>query len=69
MPAQLNGQITDTSPANLKWVPGLDAELQHFVMCTDALMRDDPYKPYRRRHSSCFCGDELTDHEIYELKH
>jgi hypothetical protein len=68
MAAQLNGQITDTSPGNLKWVPDMDAEVRHRALCMEALVREDPYRPYRRRHAICFCADELSDYEIYELK-
>lgn len=68
LPAQLNGQIADTSPSNLKWLPDVEAEVVHRALCMEALARDDPCRPYRRRHSSCFCGDELTDYEIYEVK-
>jgi hypothetical protein len=68
MSAQLNGLITDTSPANLKWVPDVDAEVRHRALCVEELVREDPFKPYRRRHSICFIADELSDHEIYEIK-
>lgn len=68
--AQLNGQCADTSPANLKWVPDVDAEVEHRALCIETLVLEHPHKPSRRRrHSACFCGDELSDYEIYELRH
>jgi hypothetical protein len=49
--AQLNGQLLDTSPANLKWVPNAEDELRHRTLdCLDDLIREHPYKLPRRRH-------------------
>ena len=45
MPVQLNRQIADTSPSNLKWVPDVEAEVWHRARCVEAMVRDDPCKP------------------------
>ena len=50
--AQLNGQLLDTSPANLKWVPNAEDELRHRTWdYLDDLIREHPYKLPRRRHA------------------